>query len=278
MSFSLLESIIYGLVTGWTEFIPVSAPAHRALMLKIFGVASEGFLLQLFVHAGALAGVILACKPQIDHLRREQALAKVSRRRRKRQPDQKSLLDIQIVRSAFIPALLGFVPYYFTSGWNTDLSKVAIGLVINGFILYLPQFLPSANKDSRSMSRLDSLLMGLGGALSMLPGISRVGITTSAALTRGADRQQALSWSLLLSIPLIACLMILDFYGIITQGIGTFSFLLLVQYILSAAAACASGYFAISFLRFMAVNAGFAGFAYYSWGAALFSFILYLTI
>ena len=128
------------------------------------------------------------------------------------------------------------------------------------------------------MTGFDSLLIGLCGGLGMLPGISRTGFATTAALIRGADRQQALNWSYLLSIPILIGLMILDIYGMITFGVASLSFSLFLQYLASAAVAFGGAYFAIHFMRFIAVNAGFVGFAYYSWGAALFSFIFYLTI
>lgn len=277
MDLSWLECLIYGLVSGAAEFLPVSAQAHRAIMLKLFGAQTEGSLLRFMVHLGAFAGLLVACSGQLSHLKRERALAKVPKRRRKRQPNPRSILDIQMVKTAFIVALLGFILYRFTSGWETDLSKVALFLVINGILLFIPRVLPSGNKDSRSMSRLDSILMGLFGGLAMLPGISRTGATTSVALIRGADRQQAISWSLLISIPILVCLMGLDVYGMVVYG-AALTFQVFVQYILAAVASFCGAYLSITLLRFLAVNVGFSCFAYYSWGAALFAFILYMTI
>ena len=277
MDFTWLESLIYGLISGAAEFLPVSAQAHQAILLKLFGVQGNGSLLGLMVHLGGLAGLIVACRGQLAHLKRERALAKVPKRRRRRQPNQKSMLDIQIVRTAFIALLPGFVLYYFTSGWRMDLSKVALFLLINGILLFIPRVLPSGNKDSRSMSRLDSILMGLLGGLSMLPGISRTGVTTSVSLARGADRQQALNWSLLLSIPVLVCMMGMDIYGLVAYG-AVVTFRIFALYLLSAAASFCGAYLSITLLRFMAVNVGYSCFAYYSWGAALFAFILYMTI
>lgn len=277
MDLSWLESLLYGLVSGAAEFLPVSAQAHRAIMLKIFGAQSEGSLLRFMVHLGAFIGLMIASSGQLSHLKRERALAKVPKRRRKRQPNQKSMLDIQMVKTAFIASVPGFVLYYFTSRWETDLSKVALFLILNGIMLFLPRVLPSGNKDSRSMSRLDSILIGLSGGFAMLPGISRTGAATSVSLMRGADRQQALSWSLLLSIPVLVCLMGIDIYGLVAYG-AALTFQAFMQYILAGAASFCGAYLSITLLRFLAVNVGFAGFAYYSWGAALFAFILYMTI
>lgn len=278
MELNWLESLVFGLVSGLAEFLPVSAQAHRAMLLKLFGSGQEDPLLRLLIHLGAFLAVIVASKPQIAQIRRERRLARIPKRRRKRQPDSKILLDLQIVRTAFVPSLLGLVIYAATGSWSGSLLSIAAFLLLNGLVLFLPAHLPAGNKDSRSMSGLDSLLIGLSAALGMIPGISRMGMTTSTAQIRGADKQQALTWSLLLSIPVLLCLMGLDIYGIASIGTAAFGGAVLFQYILSAAAAYCGGYIAIQFMRFLAVKAGFSGFAYYSWGAALFAFILYMTI
>lgn len=278
MDLSWPESLLFGLVSGLAEFLPVSAQAHRALLLTLFGTGGEDGVLSLLVHAGALLAAATASQNQIRQIRREQKLSKVPKRRRKRQPDAKILLDGQIVKSAFLPALLGFAMYFTVRSWRSSLPVIAAFLLLNGLILFLPSHLPSGNKDSRSMSRFDSLLIGLAGALGILPGVSRVGATTTVAIARGADKQQALSWSLLLSIPILLCLMGLDVYSILTLGTGGIGATSAFQYLFSGAAAFCGAYIAIIFMRFLAVNLGFSGFAYYSWGAALFAFILYMTI
>lgn len=278
MDLSWPESLLFGLVSGLAEFLPVSAQAHRALLLTLFGTGGEDGVLSLLVHAGALLAAATASQNQIRQIRREQKLSKVPKRRRKRQPDAKILLDGQIVKSAFLPALLGFAMYFTVRSWRSSLPVIAAFLLLNGLILFLPSHLPSGNKDSRSMSRFDSLLIGLAGALGILPGVSRVGATTTVAIARGADKQQALSWSLLLSIPILLCLMGLDVYSILTLGTGGIGAASAFQYLFSGAAAFCGAYIAIIFMRFLAVNLGFSGFAYYSWGAALFAFILYMTI
>lgn len=278
MELNWLESLVFGLVSGLAEFLPVSAQAHRAILLKLFGSGQEDPLLRLLIHLGAFLAVIVASKPQIAQIRRERRLARIPKRRRKRQPDSKILLDLQIVRTVFVPSLLGLVIYAATGSWSGSLLSIAAFLLLNGLVLFLPAHLPAGNKDSRSMSGLDSLLIGLSAALGMIPGISRMGMTTSTAQIRGADKQQALTWSLLLSIPVLLCLMGLDIYGIASIGTEAFGGAVLFRFILSAAAAYCGGYIAIQFMRFLAVKAGFSGFAYYSWGAALFAFILYMTI
>lgn len=277
MAPSFWESLIYGLVSGLSEFLPVSAQAHRLLLQRLLGF-SDVSLLNFLTHIGALAAVLQASRTLLDRIQREKHLASVPKRRRKRQPDQMTLLDARLVKYAFFTSLLGVILYSFLRVPVSSYLVLACILIINGIVIFLPAHLPSGNKDSRSMSPLDSLLIGLGGALGMVPGISRIGMTTTVALARGADKQHALNWSLLLSIPALLCLLGLDIYGMITGGIGELGVVIILQSLLSAALSYCGAYLAIIFMRFLAVRVGFSGFAYYSWGAALFSFVLYMTV
>lgn len=276
MDLNWLETLIYGLVCGLSEFLPVSAQAHRVIMQRILGSGVDNPLMNVAVRIAVLAALLVNCGSLMEQMRRERRLTKIPMRRRKRQPDMQRVLDLRLVQTAAVPILLSFLLYQAASSWVSDLSRIAIFLVLNGVILFAPTLVPTANKDSRSMSRLDSLLIGIAGALGVIPGISRVGATLSAAVARGADKQNALNWSLLLSIPALICLVLLDAYAVAGQGIGTIDVLLILQCVLGAAAAYVGANLGMTVMRHLAVRLGFSGFAYYSWGAALFTFILYL--
>lgn len=278
MNFGWLQSLLYGFIMGIAEILPVSAPAHRALMLKMFGIKDEGAIFSLLIHSAILLAVYSSCRIQISHMQRQLRLAQVPRRRRRREPDMQKVLDMRLMKTAIVPIFLGFFLYPKVSAWNTNLGIISGMLLINGVILYVPQFLRSGNKDSRTMSRLDSVVIGFFGALGVVPGISRIGAMNSAACSRGADRSQSLLWSLMLSIPVLACLMGFDVYQLITIGMDGASLMLIIRAVLAAGAAFAGTACGITAMRAMAASTGYAGFAYYSWGAALFSLILYLTI
>ena len=277
MDLNWFESLIYGLVSGLTNFLPVSSQAHEALMLKLFGAAG-GPLIRLVVHAAVWEALYLALRGDIEQMLHARQLAKIPPRRRTRQPDQQRLLDFRLVQTAAVPMLLAFVLMPFVNGWNTDLSKIACFLLVNGLILYIPRHLRSANKDSRSMSGLDGVLMGLCGALAVLPGISRVGAVTAAASARGADKEHALRWSFLLELAAMLVLVVLDAVELYNVGISAVDTQLVIGCVLAAATAFGGAVLGIQTMRFLAVRTGFSGFAYYSWGVALFTFILYLTV
>lgn len=268
------ESILFGLVCGLTEFLPVSADAHEALLLTVFG-GSAGHLLRLAVHAAVLLALYRECAEYIGQMSREQMLLKLPPRRRKRQPDMVKALDLRFLRTAAIVMALGFFAYPTVSAWRTDLHILAPILLVNGLIIYIPMHLATGNKDSRSMSQLDAVLVGLMGAVAVIPGISRLAVLIAAGIIRGADREQSLNWGLLLSIPAMLILIGFDVYGTVTAGMGGVS---VIQVILAAAAAFGGAWSAIRIMRFLAVKAGFSCFGYYCWGAALFSLIIYLIV
>ena len=278
MDLSWIESIIYGFVTGLTQILPVSAQAHRALMLKMFGQSTEGGLMALLIHGAVFAAVYVSYSNQIGQMLRENRLARIPRRKRKRQPVMHRVLDYRLMKMAFYVIAAGFFVYPSLQTWRLDLSKIAIFFVINGLTQYIPMFMPTGNKDSRNMTRMDGLWIGLFGALGIVPGISRTGGMISVATIRGADPGHAVNWAVMLTMPAMAVFMCIDFYSMFALGVGSLGITVLLRYIVAAAAAYAGTYIAVRLVRIFASTTGFSGFAYYSWGAALFSLILYLSI
>ena len=278
MDFTWIESIIYGFVMGLSQILPVSAQAHRALMLKMFGHSTEGGLLGLLVHGAVFAAVYIFYADEIRQMLRENRLARIPRRKRKRQPVMQRVLDYRLMKMAFYVIAAGFFVYPSLQNWRLDLSKVAIFFVINGLMQYIPMFIPTGNKDSRNMTRMDGLWMGLFGATGIVPGISRTGAMISVATIRGADPGRAVNWATMLTMPTMVIFMFIDIYTMFSLGIGSLGIAVLLRYILAAVAAYAGTYIAIRMVRIFASTTGFSGFAYYSWGAALFSLILYLSI
>lgn len=275
---NLLQSLIFGLISGFAEFLPISSDAHMILLGRLFGYNLVDSGMRLSVHLGVAAALVLSCIPQISRIVRENRIASTPPRRRKRQPDTTCLLDWRVLKSSTFIMLLGFLAYPWVGDQGQRLWILGIGLILNGIFLYFPQFMPGANKDARMISRADSLSIGLAGALGVLPGISRVGAISSAGLLRGCQKEYALHLTLLLSIPALFVLLLIDIAQLIAFGIPGFSFVTFLCMTFSCVMSFLGGYFGIRLMRFLSVKTGFSAFAYYSWGAALFAFILYLAI
>lgn len=278
MDLSWLEGILYGLFAGLADILPVSAQAHRMLLMTLFGEKAESPILRLFIHIATFAALYYTCQNHILRINRARKLAKIPKRRRKRPLDFSALMDYGMLKTMIIPLIFGFIFYDKLSSLVGMLSVLSVTLLLNGLILFIPQFLPGSNKDSRSMSPLDSILMGLGAVASLIPGISCIGTVCSIAVVRGADKKFALNITLLLNMVVTAGLIVMDVISIIAGNAEAFSFVMLCKSILAAAAAFGGTYLAVVLMRKIASGAHFGVFALYSWGLALFSFILFLTI
>lgn len=274
---NLLHKFIYALFSGFTEFLGVSAPPHQLLYESMTGFTQSDAMLTMMVRVGVLAALIFCCRTRIRRLMRERRLAGLARRRRNRQPDMTALLDMRLLKTAMLPLLVSVLFYRRAGQWNDHVAWLTLTLLLNGILLFMPRLLSHGNKDGRSVSRLDGALIGMGGALAAIPGFSRVGGMISAGTARGVDRGYALETALLLSIPVLLGLLVFDVFAVIAAKLSI-GFAALLVYLLLGAVAFGGAWVGITLMRYLSVKAGFTGFSYYSWGMALFSFILYLMV
>ena len=263
MDLNWLESFLYGLFSGLTDILPVSAEAHRILMLKCFGIQSSTELMKLFAHLGVFGAMYFSCRKQIVRIHRARRLARVPKRRRRRPLDTRSLMDFSLLRTMLIPVILGFLLNRYVEPLKEKLIWIAVLLFLNGIILYIPQFFPTSNRDSRMLSRVEGLLVGLGGALGILPGVSAVGSALSVASICGVERSYGLNMALLMNMFIQV--------GLISVGAGTVSFLILVRYLATAAVSFGAALLGVKLMRLLAANNGYALLAVYCWGVSLFT-------
>lgn len=268
---SLLNSILYGLISGLTEFLPVSSLSHQAVLMRLMGEGQRNPIRDLLIHIAVILALLTACRPMFSKIQRERRLVH-SRRR----SSTKDLYDLRLIRTATAPLIICSLLTVSTSHMGSNLVYIALFSLVNGIILIIPEYIRQGNKDARSMTGLDGIILGLCSSLSIFPGISRIAAMHTYAAARGADKQHSLNWALLLSIPSLVLLCVFDIAGLFTATVGPISIVILIGYILSALSAFFAGYAAIMIMQFLTVRNGFSGFAYYSLGVSLFSLILYL--
>lgn len=277
MELSFLETLILGLISGFAEVLPVSAQAHRIVILKVLGINGDSAVLRLMIHMGTVLALYFFCKGHIVRMMRARRLVRIPKNRRKRPLDTEALMDFNFLKTSLIPVILGTFLYSRLNFGKAQLLWAAGFLVLNGIILYVPQYLPGSNKQSGALSRVDSLYFGLGGFLGMFPGISAVGTAVSIGSVRGMDLSKAFSFALLLNIPVNLCLAALDLFTLVSGGAGSLAFRALVFSLFAGAAACISVVLAIHMMKKIAAALGYGIFSFYSWGAALLTFLLYLA-
>ena len=272
-----LYHILYGFISGLTDILPVSAPAHQRLFDVMIPDGTISAFARLMVHIAIFCALYYTCNNQLIRIARAVKLARIPKRRRKRPLDTKSLMELQMLKTMAIPLILGFIFYSKAITFVSTFLIMSVILLVNGLILYIPQFLPGSNKDARSMSPIDSFLMGIGGGLAVLPGMSAIGVTTSIGSIRGGEKSFNFQIAMTMNMGVILGMILMDFVGIFSIGMDVDGFMGFLQSCTAAAAAFGGSMLGIRIMKRLAQKTGFGIFAYYCWGAALFSFILYLT-
>lgn len=276
MDLNWFESILMGIVSGMTDVLPVSADAHIRLLQKFLGVNRLPELMELMIHLGVLSALYLSCQTHILKMVRAKKLSRIPKKKRKRPLDTRSMMDLSLLQTMLLPVILVLCFYDKITGLVDNLILMATFLFINGLILYIPQFLPSSNKDCRSLSRVEGILMGLGGALFAIPGMSGVGAALSVASVTGVDRKYGLNMVLLMNMGILAGRIIFDILAVVAAGFSGLTIVVLLSYILTGVAAFLGAFAAVKILRNLAGENGYAVFSYYCWAIALFAFVLSL--
>jgi undecaprenyl pyrophosphate phosphatase UppP len=227
----------------------------------------------LHIHLAIFATVFFVYRHRVGHIYQQNKL-----RGSRRQFDTGAILDGKVVISMLVPASLGLL----LSNWAPNLAgsfpRLIVLLTVSGILLYIPHFLPSGNRDSNHLSRLEAILFGFCAGLSVLPGLSWMGGILAVGSLRGCSRTYLLDMALLLVLPLMLLQILLDLLAVLAVGFAGLTWVYWLQCLAAGIAAFLGASVAIGALRFLSINRGYTGFAYYNWGLAIFSFILYLMI
>ncbi len=267
--------ILYGLATGFFELVPISSSAHQQILSHIFGINTPLHLLNFILHLVMLCAVTVASMPALRVLSREYRYSTMQRSRRG--GTRRLTYEFHFLRSAAAVTILSSVLLLLVGGgWS--LFWVGIFLILNGIFILISEHLPMGNKAAKHLSTLDAIVFGAIGTLGIFSGISRVAAMFGYGTIRGIDRNKTCSWVITLSIPYLLIRLLLDLIGLVTFGAGPFSFLIFLAYLLASVFAFVTCCGAIATVRFIAARVGLSSFAYYSIGAGLFTFFLYLTV
>ena len=273
----IIQRFFYGLISGISECLPISARGHQMLYQKIFDFTPNDPWLTVSVLAGSLAAIIFSYRGDIKNLLHENALHKQSRRRKNHPADQQALCTIRIIKTTLIPILLSILLFGKAKEWISGLEALTLTLILNSILLFIPRIVSNADKDSVSMSRLDSILMGLVGALGILPGVSRLGSVASVATARGIKPSFAVDISFMISIIPLGAILILSLIGAFFSQAAV-SGTLFIGNLLALLTSFGGGLFGIWILRWIANRSHIYIFSYYSFGAALLALALHMIV
>lgn len=284
---STLQAIILGIVQGATEFLPISSSGHLVIFKHLFGLNLEsGLLFDSLLHVGTLIAVVFAYTEDVLLLIREgfglvfdcirwlirEVFVIFTHRRIKKvkliETQERKLLILLMVAS--IPtAIIGFsLKDIFESTLQKPFT-VGIALLITGGLLYITDRIPSHNKTTKDIKYSNAVLIGLFQGIAITPGISRSGSTIAAGLFNGLNREFAIKFSFLLSIPAILGAALLNLKDVSAEHIQVNYLPMFIGMLASALI----GFICIKLLIVLLRNKKYHYFAYYCWAVGLISII-----
>ncbi|MCB1837816.1 MAG: undecaprenyl-diphosphate phosphatase [Alcanivoracaceae bacterium] len=195
---TFFQAIVLALVQGFTEFLPISSSAHLILPSQVLGWPDQGLAFDVAVHLGTLSAVVMYYRADLLAM-----FGGALRGVQTRQMNEDLRLGLLVVL-ATVPAIVaGLV---FKDLIETQLRAamvIVVTTLLFGAVLWLADVTGKRSKTLSALNWRDAVLVGLAQALALIPGTSRSGITITAALFLGYQREQAARFSFLLSIPVI---------------------------------------------------------------------------
>ena len=241
MLLEYLKFILYGLIQGLTEFIPVSSTAHLKVVSLFFGIDDPGSSVSAIIQIGSVMALIWYFRNDIFKLRYQSSKNIFN-----------YLLHERLLRSILIGTIpiifLGgtiklFVPYFFDKVLRSNLS-IALVSFLMAIYMYIADSSKKGSINLKNHNYSDSFWIGLSQAFAIFPGVSRSGVTISSALVSGWVREDAAKFSFLLGMPAISLSAVVEFIS----SFNKFSSLSFFPLIVGIVTTFVSSLLAINFL------------------------------
>lgn len=192
----ILKMIIIGIVQGFTEPIPVSSSGHVMIASELLGLGEQGFTFAILTNTASLLAILFIYRKDIERL----AFNSLRYIKTKDPAYKSDFRFVCFIIVGTIPAgILGVLLNDLISE-SVSMSTIAVMLFVTGFALWLIRNKRGV-KNENTMTGKDALLIGLGQAVALTPGISRSGATIITAIATGLNQETALRFSFMLYIP-----------------------------------------------------------------------------
>ena len=190
-----LDSIILGVIQGFTEFLPVSSSGHLELGKSLLGdnsMPKESMIFTVVLHFATALSTIVVFRKDIIEIIKELL---------KFELNSNTQFVFKIIISMIPASLIGvFFETELESLFSNNIVLVGVMLMVTGLLLILAD---RAHNTSKNVSVKTAFTVGVAQAIAMIPGISRSGATISTAVLLGIDKTKAARFSFLMVIPLI---------------------------------------------------------------------------
>ena len=209
-----LKFIFYGLIQGFTEFIPVSSTAHLKIVSLLFGIDDPGSSLSAIIQIGSILAIFWYFKKDIYYLLKKNTKKK-----------NNSLFSSKLIKSIFIGTIpivcMGaiiklFLPNFSNSFLRSSLSIGVVSIVMS-FIMFIADRAKNKSINLSNHKYTNIFCIGFAQAFAIIPGVSRSGSTISMALLLGWERKDATKFSFLLGIPSISIAAFVEFLSALNE-------------------------------------------------------------
>jgi len=261
------QAILLAILQGLTEFLPISSSAHLVIPSLVLGWPDQGLAFDVAVHVGTLSAVLFYYRADLARMARSWfgSLAGAP-------ADDDSRL-VWYLALATLPAVaVGFFAGDYIESDLRNLPLIATTTLVFGILLGMADR-RVAKPGSEQITLSLALLVGLAQAIAPIPGVSRSGVTITAALLLGMSRHAAARLSFLLSIPVITGAGVLKGWELASSGAG-------VDWLLLAMGAVVSGvtaYLCIALFLRLLDRIGLMPFVYYRVVLAVLLYGLWLA-
>jgi len=196
-----INILVLAIVQGITEFLPISSSAHLILVPVLLGWQDQGLAFDVAVHVGTLSAVVLYMRREVWLMTRDWLGS--TGFTGNRQSTVHSQLAWGVIIATVPVAVAGFLVNGVVENHLRSPLVIAATTIVFGVALAWADRRGKGQRDETQLGLKDYLLIGIAQAVALIPGTSRSGITITAGLLLGLDRQAAARFSFLLSIPTI---------------------------------------------------------------------------
>ena len=228
----MIEVLILAIIQGITEFLPVSSSSHLILISNYINFNNQNLSIDVSLHIGSFLAVITYFFKDIINFFRDKKLF------------------YKILLSSFPVMVIGYVlvKYNFIDTLR-NIELIAWTTIIFGILLYIADKFKLQKKINNDLNYKSAIFIGFFQVLSLIPGVSRSGITITAARFLKFERYDSAKISFLLSIPTLGAVSIFGLNNLINSESLEFSFLNLLSITLSFMFSLITIKFFLSFIQ-----------------------------
>lgn len=219
----LIIYIILGIIQGFTEPLPISSSGHVAIFSELFGVASDGIAFEAFINFGSTIAILIFFWEDIRKLFHG-GIAYLKSHLKENTEESSYLWKIFWATIPMVFATLIMEGFDIVLG--DDIRMIGFALFITSMSLFFVSK-KSGNITIKEMTYKTVILIGIGQAIALMPGISRSGMTMVFALALGLKREDAFNFSFMMFIPASIGALIYSIIEIASSG--DFSLLYIVS-------------------------------------------------